>query len=899
MSGLLSSAAPSGPGFGVPVPSFQEPATTVLMGNLQLGTAMDAYLDAGDPADGYPPELRPYMAGLQPSIPPAGTPWQEEIVFDRIARTDAELQSDVRAYFSQAQSYDRALRDDRIKASDYYNGRPLGDEESGRSQLVLTTVRDTIRATLPSLLRVFTGVQNPVEFVPYVADNEQLGLLHAELARQATQYATWALFVANDGWTILHDALLDALTRKAGWFRWSWGQQRAQRIEDCNRLLLPQLQILLQEPGISAQRVARRPMLPNEIRAVGATPEGAAYLQAGGPPVFWSARITRAAARAWPMVRAVRPECVWIVGDAETVQEARAVFHVRDAVASDLIAAGLPKDRVLAAASQSVNPGQSGEARRRDPARGSSARGAPGDKSMQFVRYVEGWCRLDTDGDGVAELVHVHALGDTPTLIRWDRTDEIPLAAVTAYRESGRVIGLSQADMVMDLQKTQTRVMRAILDSLNQSIFPRTVVQIGAANVEDARQTAIGTIIRATQQGAVQELTKPFVGAQAMPVMESLEAMRESRTGITRSSQGLTAESLQSTSPVAVGAQVSAAQDRLDMIARTAAETGLAPLYLGLLRLMAKHQDRPNVLSLRGKWIAIDPRALSTMWAVQVNVGGRGTVTERLAILAQIASKQEQILAPAVAQGMLDTPLVGLLEYRNTLARMCETAGLADVTSYFKELPPNWQPPPPPQPKPSPEEVLAQVEQQKLVQEAASDAADRDTDRLKIMLEDDRSRDEAAVTAWVQSYGVAAKTGAPLPSIDEFRAHLAPPPLPGQAPAMAGAPALSPQTDPAGIPEAAGLAPPVLRASPPAGAMAGLSGARGAALMPPPGGAGMPGRVASLPLAVPANAAPPGARVGIDPATVLALRQAILRRGGDPAGGLLAARALAPQDGQQ
>ena len=70
------------------------------------------------------------------------------------------------------------------------------------------------------------------------------------------------------------------------------------------------------------------------------------------------------------------------------------------------------------------------------------------------------------------------------------------------------------------------------------------------------------------------------------------------------------------------------------MVARTLAETGLAPLYSGLLRMMARQQDRPNTVRIRGQWIAIDPRALATMWECQVNVGGKGMPQERLAMLA-------------------------------------------------------------------------------------------------------------------------------------------------------------------------------------------------------------------------------------------------------------------------
>ena len=541
-----------------PPPAYTRPMLQMSASGLQLGgddvlaRLMENAPDIADP-------LSRYEAGLQPSIAPAGTPWQQEVVFDRIARDDRDLQEQIRFYWTAARSYDTTLSRDRMRASDYYNGRPLGDEEPGRSHLVLTTVRDTIRATLPSLLRMFTAVENPVEFTPAIADNEQLGLMHAQLAQQATQYARWALFTANNGWVVLHDAILDALTRKVGWVRWYWGQQRASRVEECERLLLPQLQMLLQEPGITAQRIVRRPMLPNEIRAVAATQEGAAYLQAGGPPIFYGARLTRTAAQAWPQVEYVPSESVWIVADADQVATARAVFHVRDTPASNLIAAGLPADKVMRSAAEPVSMQRQRESRNRDPNAQGPLRGAPpNDPSMKYVRYTEGWCQMDTDGDGVAELVHVHCVGNSPQLIRWDRTDEVPLSGFTPYREPGRVVGFSQADMVTDLQRTETRVMRAVLDSLGQSIFPRTVVQVGATNIEDARQTAIGAIIRVTQQGAVTELTKPFIGAQALPVLELLEAVREGRTGITRTSQGLTADALQSTTPTAVDAQTPA-----------------------------------------------------------------------------------------------------------------------------------------------------------------------------------------------------------------------------------------------------------------------------------------------------------------------------------------------------
>ena len=891
--GLLSPGGMQGSGGN----AFVTPARMSITTMLDLSRPDDDRLAAAmrSAMPELPLELQRYEAGLQPMIPPSGTPWQEEIIYDRIARDDRSIQTQMQSYFSAAQNYDRALSEERVRASEYYAAMPFGDEEPGRSRLVLSTVRDTVRATLPSLLRIFMGVENPVEFVPLIAENEQLGLLHADLGRKCTQYAAWALFTANPGWMILHDILLNGLTRKVGWAKWRWGAQRAVRHEECNNLLAPQLQFLLQETGITARRVARRPMLPHEQRAVAATSEGAMYFQAGGPPIFYSAQITRHAARAWPIVESIMPEAVWVVADADQAQTARAIFHVRDIPAGDLIADGLPADKVLRAATANINQRNRREAVARDFVSGRAIRSAtvPDDPSMRIVRYVEGWCLMDTDGDHQAELIHTHAVGNSPELIRWDRCDEIPLAAFTPYREPGRIIGYSQADMVMDLQRTETRVMRAVLDSLGQSIFPRTVVQLGAVNIEDARQTAIGSLIRVTTQGAVQELTKPFQGAAALPVLEQLEAIRESRTGITRTSQGLTADSLQSTTPTAVDAQTSASQDRIDMIARTMAETGLAPLYAGLARMLAKQQDRPNVLSIRGAWVTIDPRALSMQWSMQVNVGQRGTPAERLAMLATIAGKQEQILAPAVQQGMLDTPLVGLQEYRNTLARMVETAGFSDVVSYFKELPPGWQPPPPPPPQPTTDQLLAQVEQLKVQQEAADDAAKHSYDRDKMVLEDQRSRKEAALTAWVTVWGVAAQSGTPVPPISEFMTAVG-----GDTQAsaltwqtLAGT---QPNTPGATPPPAA---PPATAAPPQFGIPAPATGgggppARPMMALPPITPAGGP--APSLPAGLPPNASPPGSPLGISPAAAIALRQRLMGGGGGTAASLLATRGALP-----
>ena len=77
--------------------------------------------------------------------------------------------------------------------------------------------------------------------------------------------------------------------------RWYWGKRHV-RTEVCEGLLLPQLQMLLAEPGIEAQRIVRRPMLQSEQQALAKTPEGRCICSQGAPAEYWSATITRNAA---------------------------------------------------------------------------------------------------------------------------------------------------------------------------------------------------------------------------------------------------------------------------------------------------------------------------------------------------------------------------------------------------------------------------------------------------------------------------------------------------------------------------------------------------------------------------------------------------------------------------
>ena len=72
------------------------------------------------------------------------------------AMEEQELEGIISSLIEEAVDYiDLSEAPDRVKASDYYQGRPFGNEEDGRSQVVSFDVRDTVALMLPQIMRTF------------------------------------------------------------------------------------------------------------------------------------------------------------------------------------------------------------------------------------------------------------------------------------------------------------------------------------------------------------------------------------------------------------------------------------------------------------------------------------------------------------------------------------------------------------------------------------------------------------------------------------------------------------------------------------------------------------------------------------------------------------------------
>ncbi|MEO1945009.1 MAG: hypothetical protein ABGY11_11975, partial [Candidatus Thioglobus sp.] len=135
------------------------------------------------------------------------------------------------------------ISEDRIKSQRYFEGEVDIGEEEGRSTIVSTKVRDTVRAIKPSLMRVFLSSENPVEYIP-------MGQEQVAMADQATKFAHYE-FQKQSGYKLLNEVIHDALVKKTGILKTYWEDSSEAEIFEYSNLTEEEMTLLVNDPYIT------------------------------------------------------------------------------------------------------------------------------------------------------------------------------------------------------------------------------------------------------------------------------------------------------------------------------------------------------------------------------------------------------------------------------------------------------------------------------------------------------------------------------------------------------------------------------------------------------------------------------------------------------------------------
>ena len=668
------------------------------------------------------------------------------------------------------------IADRRIKSQRYFNGEVDIGEEEGRSTIVSTKCRDTVRSVKPSIQRVFMTSERPVEFIP--SGPEDVASME-----QASIYAA-AKFRQNNGYQILRDVTHDALVSITGFTKAYWAEYDSPKVYDFTDLDDAQYQAIQASPGAEIVRVEQRPdeetirvmqeqvdqaqAMAQQAQAAGQQVDPSQIPQMPAElPQLYDVRVIRRNPAGKLCIDTIPPEDFFVDRNARGDNEFYIIGHRTEMRAADVIAMGIDEEKVMDLDNGSTVDmrDQEEEERRRYPIQRDEDENAE-DPSMKKVMVTEAYMRVDVDGTGMPVL-HKFLMGGTANrLLSYEPVDDHPFAGWHVDPEPHTYFGRSLVEIIERDQDTATAITRGIIDNVMLTNNPRTEAVKGQVEMDDLLNNEIGAIVRVNQPGMLRELTVPFVAGQTLPALQYIDQMVEMKTGVTRASMGLDPDAMQSTTRAAVTATVSAAAGQVEVMVSNLAYTGMRRLFQQILKLMAKHSTKAEMLRINGTYVPMDPRVWDTELDATINVGlGTGREEQKTAMLGQVMQIQMQAIQ---AYGPAN-PLAGIAQYRNTLADMLSINGISNVDRYFLPMQPAQPQQPPPggeqqQPQSDPAQAMVEAETIKAQAKLQSDAQRMQLEFMKAQMQDDRERDrmlqdlEIAMAQISAKYGMAIDT---------------------------------------------------------------------------------------------------------------------------------------------
>ncbi len=633
------------------------------------------------------------------------------------ALTDIEVGSIVSSEIKASLGYIGSdITEQRQKSLEYYFGEPFGNEQEGRSQVVSTDVSDVIESILPTLLRTFAASDEIVKCEPVTAEDE-------EVAKQASDYLNYVFNKDNDGFITLYTLFKDALIQKNGIAKIYWDTSKKRERESYERLSEDEYTMLLDEDGVTVKEhteyddenaIKEKENILQQIEESGQPVDPMVLENINNTPIpmMHDVVIERVEDFGKVKIEAIPPEEFLIERRAKNIQDANFVAHRTTVTRTQLVEAGFDSDKVysLPADSQDrYNEEKITRYRNLDHDYNSDA----GEASTDEISIFECYVRIDEEGDGVAKLRKITLSGaEGYTILDDELCDSIPFVSVTPIMVPHRFYGRSVSEMTEDLQLIKSTVMRQLLDNMYLTNNNRVAVMDGQVNLDDLLTNRPGGVVRT--KGSPGQVMMPMqtqtINNQAFPMLEYLDTVREQRTGITRYSQGMDADSLNKTA-TGVNTILSQAQMRVELIARIFAETGVKDMFLKMFELIVKHQDKERIIKIRNNFVPFRPMEWRNRCNISISVGlGTGSRDQQLSILNNILQTQLKALE---LQGSAAGPMVNLRNIYNTLSKIVENAGLKNPNSFFTDPDVGMQNMPPPQPpQPTEFEKVSQLQVQ-------------------------------------------------------------------------------------------------------------------------------------------------------------------------------------------
>ena len=520
------------------------------------------------------------------------------------------------------------------------------------SSLVSTDVTDTIEWALPSLIKVFTGGDEVVTVQGSSEEDDK----NAEIMQELLVYQ---LQRQNRFFPVLYNWMKDALITGMGFIKCYWDRK-----ED--------YQLLEQSMNIRAFQE----LINQNVR----------IQKVEGPDMFGILRVQYLSPyyiKNAPVIENILVSELLYSSDAKSLEEANFVAHKKKVTMSYLrereqqgIYANV--DQVKPTSMHGIIEDDEVEQVIGDNYQTMSREV---DDARAEVTIYECYTKIDWNNDGVLEDMIVTVCDDVILRVEPNYMGRHPFFAISPTKDPHRIwVKRSYAELIGELQDLKVALTRQIVQNIALTNDPKMILSEDAINIDDYVKGR--AVIRKKANHPMNDVAMSMPVNQLSPYtyqfLEYIEGQKENRTGITRYNQGLDASTLNKTA-TGISAILGQSSQRLELIARMFAETGIYELFRFLIGLNQKFIDQQTVIRLTNKELVISPDDLQGNFDLIVNAG------------ISIASKES-------TQMMLQSMLTALMQVRaagipivtpdniyNLFQKWIESAGFKNYADYITE----------------------------------------------------------------------------------------------------------------------------------------------------------------------------------------------------------------------
>ena len=554
----------------------------------------------------------------------------------------------------------------RKKSLEYYLGMPLGNEQEGKSQVISNDVMDTVESLMPSLMKIFTSGDN-------VFSCEGVGPEDEEMARQCSDYLNYIFYKQNNGFTALYTAFKDALIQKNGILKIYWDNSNKTEREEYTKLTDDEFNNLVSDEEVKVQNHTeyKEPIVDDQGEQLDEI-------------TFHDVVIQRTRMYGQVRIDPIPPEEFLIERRCKSIDTANFIAHRTNKTKTELVEMGYDRDLVDSLPTGDPDYFTEDKFVRHQNIDFSHGE-TDGDKSTQDVLLHECYVRMDVNDDGKAELLKICVAGDAKKILDIEEIDTMPFISMTPVIMPHRFHGRSIAELVEDIQLIKSTVMRQMLDNMYLTNNNRVAIQDGQVAMDDLLTNRPGGIVRTKQppQNVMMPIVSQPITEQASGMLAYLDSVKESRTGVSKTAQGLNSDSLNNKTATGMNQVLTQSQMRMELIARIFAETGVKDLALKIFELVCKYQQKEKIIRIRGKYIPMRPYEWKDRVNITVQVGlGTGSKEQQLILMNAILERQMQAIN---LQQNAFGPMVNLRNIYNSLKKLVENAGLNSIEPYFMD----------------------------------------------------------------------------------------------------------------------------------------------------------------------------------------------------------------------